>query len=115
MANYLKYQDYISTVEYSTEDRIFHGKVEMINDLVTFEAENSKDLEKNFQEAVEDYLETCKTLGKEPNRTYRGSFNIRLSPKIHRKLHQKAVTLGVSINNFLNTLLERELLTEQRI
>ena len=38
MSNILEYKGYIGRVEFSAEDKIFHGKLEFINDLVTFEA-----------------------------------------------------------------------------
>ncbi len=35
MKNYLEYKGYIGTVEFSAEDKIFFGKIQGINDLVT--------------------------------------------------------------------------------
>ena len=36
MSNTIEYKDYLGTVEYSNEDKCFFGKIEMIDDLVTF-------------------------------------------------------------------------------
>ena len=47
---------YIGSVEYSNEDKCFFGKLEMIDDLVTFEASTVDDLQKNFQDSVNDYI-----------------------------------------------------------
>jgi hypothetical protein len=58
VANFLKYRDFISKIEFSSEDQIFYGKVEMINDTVLFEAENSKELQSSFEEAVDDYIQS---------------------------------------------------------
>ena len=55
-----------NTIEYAPEEQSFFGKLEMIDDLVTFEADNAKELESNFQNAVEEYLYTCKSLGRAP-------------------------------------------------
>ena len=37
------YKDFIGTVHFSTEDEIFYGKIEGINDLVTFEGLSVKE------------------------------------------------------------------------
>ena len=55
--NAIKYKSYIGSVEYSNEDKCFFGKLEMIDDLVTFEASTVDDLEKFFQDSVDDYIE----------------------------------------------------------
>ena len=66
MANTIEYKGYIGSIEYSPEDKCFFGKLEMIDDLVTFEASTAQELEDNFHNSVNDYLETCKALGREP-------------------------------------------------
>lgn len=62
MVNTLEYKGYIGSVEYSREDRVFFGKIKMIDDLVTFESDRAEELEKVFQERVDDYLLTRKEL-----------------------------------------------------
>ncbi len=68
MFNTLEYNGYIDTIEYPQEDKCFFGKLDMINDLVTFEANNANDLEENFKNTVDEYIETCKELGREPKK-----------------------------------------------
>ncbi|NOX16462.1 MAG: type II toxin-antitoxin system HicB family antitoxin, partial [Epsilonproteobacteria bacterium] len=70
MANTIEYKGYIGSVEYSPEDKCFLGKLEMINDLVTFEAITAKELKQNFHNAADEYLQTCKQLGREPQKAY---------------------------------------------
>ena len=67
MSNLLEYKGYNGRVEFSAEDMIFHGKIESINDLVTFEATSVEALRNEFKRTVDDYLETCKKLDIEPN------------------------------------------------
>lgn len=64
--NRLEYKDYIATVNFSAEDEVFYGKIEGINDLVTFEGSSVDELKQSFEDSVDDYLETCKELGKKP-------------------------------------------------
>jgi predicted HicB family RNase H-like nuclease len=79
MKNYLEYKGYSGTVGFSAEDKIFFGKIQGINDLVTFEGTSVDELEQSFQESVLDYLETCKVLNKNPDKVFKGSFNVRVS------------------------------------
>lgn len=103
MENILKYKDYIGSVSFSADDMVFHGKIVGINDLVTFEAKEVGDLVNSFHEAVNDYIETCKQVGKQPEKTYKGSFNIRVSPELHRDAAITAKEKSVTLNDFVKT------------
>ena len=63
--NILEYKGYNTKIEFNSSDFVFRGKIEGIDDLVNFESENSKDIEKEFHKAVDDYLEFCKEVPKE--------------------------------------------------
>jgi predicted HicB family RNase H-like nuclease len=112
MKNYLEYDDYIGTVNYSAEDDVFYGKIEGINDLVLFEGESVSELKGNFKEAINDYLTTCEELGKEPNKVYKGVFNVRVPSNIHKKLSIIASKNGLKLNELVkktfNYLVENE-------
>lgn len=109
MANTIDYKGYIGSIEYASEDKCFFGKLEMIDDLVTFEADNAQELEANFQNAVDEYLETCEALGREPQKVYKGVFNVRIEPELHKKVYQEAVKAGVSLNSFVRQALSKEI------
>ena len=64
----MTYKNYRGTVEYSAEDRVFHGKVMGIDDLVTYEGESEDDLERDFRESVDEYIAFCAESGKTPDR-----------------------------------------------
>jgi predicted HicB family RNase H-like nuclease len=101
MENILTYKEYIGSVSFSAEDDIFHGKIEAINDLVTFEGESVRELKKAFKDAVDDYLETCKELGKSPDKTFKGSFNVRVTADLHRKAVVAATKKKITLNEFV--------------
>ncbi len=65
MTDRLKYKDFIGSVHYSAEDEVFYGKIEGVNDLVTFEGNTVAKLNKAFKDAVNDYLELCEQSGKQ--------------------------------------------------
>jgi predicted HicB family RNase H-like nuclease len=102
------YKDYYSTIHYNDEDEVFHGKIEGIDDLVTFEGESVAELKKAFQEAIDDYIKTCKEINKEPLKSYTGSFNIRIDPEIHKKAVRKATLAGISLNKFVEKAIEEK-------
>src|SRR6186713_2693849 len=106
MNDILQYKDYYASVHFSAEDEIFYGKILGINDLVSFEGSSVKELKKSFHEAVDDYLETCKEIGKEPNKTYKGSFNVRIPTSLHKEAAVFASTLNVSLNDFIKTAID---------
>ena len=105
MDNILKYKDYRATINYSAEDNVLFGKIEGINALVTFEAENVDELHTAFREAVEDYLAYCRDNGIEPEKEYKGSFNVRISPELHKQISIKAEQENVSLNKYVENAL----------
>lgn len=108
MKDVVRYKGFIGSVHYSDEDKVFHGKIIGIDDLVTFEGQSVKELIKAFHEAVDDYLALCKETGKEPPKSYKGSFNVRVSPDIHRQAAVKAAMIGISLNQLVHRALQRE-------
>jgi len=104
--NTLFYRDFIGSVNYSAVDHILYGKLEEIDDLVTFEGASVSELEVSFREAVDCYLALCEQQGKEPLKSYRGSFNVRVSPTLHRIAVEKSIMQGISLNQFVQKALE---------
>ena len=98
MKNILEYKGYHTKVEVDMESMVAYGKIEGINDLVTFETKNLSEVTKEFENAVDDYLEFCKEVGKAPDKEYKGTFNVRISPKLHKELAMLASKNGESLN-----------------
>ena len=86
MNNILEYKGYCGSVEYSAEDEVFFGRIIGIADHITFEGNSVRNLKRDFESSVDEYLESCKELGKEPEKSYKGSFNVRIKPALHRDL-----------------------------
>jgi len=97
----LKYKDFFGSVEYSAESECFFGKIIGTTDLVTFEGESVESLKNAFAEAVEDYIILCSEVGKEPQKAYKGSFNVRISPDLHKEAVMIASRNGISLNAFV--------------
>lgn len=113
MKNVLKHKDLLGSVSFSAEDEVFFGKVEGIDDLVTFEGTTVEELKSSFVEAVEDYLVLCQQVGKPFFKSFKGSFNVRVRPATHKHAYLKAVEMGVSLNQLVEKALDSFLENEK--
>ena len=104
----LTYKEFVGSVHFSAEDKIFYGKIEGINDLVTFEGKTVDVLIKAFHEAVDDYIELCKEAGKRPVKSCRGVFNIRIPAELHLKTVKLSALLGIPLNQFVQKSIQNE-------
>jgi len=95
---YLHYKDYTGSVEFSEEDSVFHGKVVGIKSLISFEGDSVTAIRDDFHHAIDEYLKFCAHNGREPEKPFRGSFNVRIGSDLHRKATLTAVARGVSLN-----------------
>lgn len=112
MKNILKYKGFIGSVNFSAEDRAFYGKIEGINDLVTFEGTTVDELEDAFKYMVEEHIQDCEQEGKPAEKSYKGSFNVRISPDLHRQAAQIASIQGITLNQLIQRAIQHELETE---
>ena len=101
MENVLRYKDFVGTVEFNSDDKVFHGKLAFITDLVTFEGTSVTELESAFAESVDDYLALCESIGKKPEKSFAGSFNIRMKPELHRRVAIASLEKGISLNQLV--------------
>ena len=108
MKDVLLHKGFIGSVHFSARDGVFYGKIEGISDLITFEGKSVKELVSAFHEAVDDYMSLCQEAGKEPLKSCKGSFNVRISSDLHSKALKKATVLGVSLNQLIQKAIENE-------
>lgn len=106
MNDILHYKGYYANVQFSADDEVFFGKLLGITDVVSFEGTTVKELKNAFIEAVDDYLATCEELDKEPEKMYKGSFNIRISPELHRKAAIISAGKNMSLNDFVRNAID---------
>jgi predicted HicB family RNase H-like nuclease len=107
MKDMLKYKNYFGSIHYNSEDRVFFGKIEFIRALVSYEGRDADTLVSSFEDAVDDYLANCKEQGVEPEKPFKGSFNVRVAPELHQKIAIAASQHGVSLNRFIAEALDR--------
>lgn len=96
-----QYKGYIGSVQVDFEGNTLTGKILHVLDLVTFVAETPAGLQAAFQEAVDDYLETCQELGRAPDKPFSGQFQVRIAPEEHRALAVEASRRGLGLNELV--------------
>lgn len=109
----LKYRGYEGSAEFDAEKLVCCGKLLFIDDLVTYESDSAPGLKKEFEAAVDDYIETCELVGKEPSKTRKGVFNVRVRPELHCDLAREAVRRNWKLNELVVRLLEDGLRKDQ--
>lgn len=97
----IEYRGYRGAVRYSAEDRLLHGRILGIEDVVNFEGEDVEKLEKAFHEAVDDYLALCEKLGRVPDREYSGRIPLRIDSALHRSVAIAADAAAKSVNSWI--------------
>lgn len=103
MTNSMNYRGYSARIEYDDEDGIFTGRLAGILDSLGFHAETVEGL----REAVEDYVETCEKIGREPQKAFSGQVVFRVDPEVHCKGALAAELSRKSLNQWAEEVLYR--------
>ncbi len=107
MRNVLKHNGYSGSVNYDADDRVFHGRVLGINDVIGFEGSSVAELEDDFRNAIDDYLVSCSERGKEPEKPFSGEFRLRLPSELHAAIAVQAKHNGKSLNGWVVDVCQR--------
>jgi predicted HicB family RNase H-like nuclease len=94
----VKHKGYEAVVGYDEDDRIFTGRVIDTQDVIAFDGASVAELETAFQAVIDEYLEDCTRIGKQPNKPFSGKFVVRIPPEDHRAAVVAAEKAGVSLN-----------------
>jgi len=106
-SNCVEYKGFLGSVEFDPEAGVLHGRIEFIEDLVTFEGTTVPMVVREFKAAVDDYLATCKEVGREPDVPFKGTFNVRVGPELHKRAAMAAKRSDRSLNDFVKEAVER--------
>jgi predicted HicB family RNase H-like nuclease len=107
--NTILYKGYVGTVEYDDEAGIFHGEVIGLRDVITFQGESVQELRQALKDSVDEYLDYCVEIGRNPEKPFKGELLLRVDPDTHKKIFIKAKSEGKSINRWISEAVEREL------
>lgn len=103
----LTYKGYTGWFSPDEDGEILHGRVINIRDTVTFEGTSIEEIREAFRESVDDYLEFCEELGKEPSKPYNGNLSLRTTPELHARIEQAARKRHKSANKYIEEVLDK--------
>ena len=109
MNNVLTHKGFIGSVQFSADDNVFFGKLEGINDLITFEGKTVQELKDAFYYMVDEHIRDCEAENISAEKSYKGSFNVRLTPELHLRVAVSAKTRGTTLNAFVKEAIESKL------
>jgi predicted HicB family RNase H-like nuclease len=108
----LEYKGYTGSIEYSKEDGLLYGKVLGIQGLISYEGTTGRELEADFIAAIDSYIADCKQESVAPEKPFKGSFNVRISPQLHQKAALLAMEDKMSLNSFVAESIRRRIMKE---
>lgn len=97
----LTYKNFIGSAEVDVEVGICFGKILFINDVINYQSDTPKELQQEFEDAVEDYIETCREINKDPEKSFTGQFNVRIPQEHHRQIAIFAAQKDSSLNSII--------------
>jgi predicted HicB family RNase H-like nuclease len=106
MKDMMEYKNYYGSVHYSDDDKVFYGRLEYIRSLIIYEGVDVNSIRKAFEEAVDDYLADCREEDVQPEKPFKGTFNVRLSSDLHRKAALTALERDINLNTIVTEALE---------
>lgn len=109
--NTLSYKGYTARIDFDDRDNILVGRLLGIKDIIAFHADNVTALREALAEAVEDYIETCAAVGKQPEKPASGKLLLRVPPELHAAALIRAKSLGKSLNQWATEILSRDIST----
>ena len=99
----MEYKGYVAAVEFDASAEILHGRV--VNSgpypIATFEATDARELRREFERSIDEYLAWCDQDGVQPKRPFSGRLNLRLGSELHAAVAAAAAASGVSINSWI--------------
>jgi len=107
MSDMMEYKGYFGTVEFSASDNVLFGKAVGISGLISYEGNSLQDLKADFEEAIDDYLTMCDEEGIQPQKVYKGKFNVRVSPELHKSLARYSAANGQTLNSTVEEAIRR--------
>ena len=98
-SNLLCHKGYHGSIEPSLSDGLLTGRVLLINESIVYAAQTVSDIQQAFEQAVDAYLACCAQQNVPPERPFRGQFNVRVAPALHKSAVLRAQADKTSLNN----------------
>ena len=107
LSDYLEYKGYLGTVEYSAEDNLLCGEVVgILKGLILYHGQTLENLKRDFEDAIDHYINCCEEEGKEPIQPSYGELNIKISPDLHKKLQIYSKNANIKTNEVIKAAIK---------
>ena len=83
--------------------------MDLHKDTVLYEGNSIDELRKDFENAVDFYLESCKERHVTPEMPAKAKVSLRIPPELHARVAAFAASAGTTINEFINRAIRHEL------
>ena len=107
MSNFMCYRGYTTNMVYDMEDKIIVGRVQDVDDIISFHGASVAEFESNFHLAIDDYLAAAEELGSLPEKPASGKVMLRIAPEVHAAALKAAARSGTSLNKWAESALGR--------
>ena len=109
MNSMLDYKGYHATITYDADDELFVGEVFGITDSLNFHGSSIEELKQMFAQSIDNYLDLCKQVGKDPEKEFKGSFNVRIPSELHRQIAMQAAQQKITLNQYVVNALNKSI------
>lgn len=109
--NMMMINGYRAVIQFDPEIEMFRGEFTGLNGSADFYADNVSTLRKEGEISLKVFLDECEKRGIEPRKSYSGKFQLRLPAELHEFAADAALARGQSLNQFIATAIEHELLS----
>ena len=109
MSSLMEYKGYHAKIEFDNYDKIFVGTVIGLNDVLAFHGKTVDELERSFRNCIDDYIDLCEEIDKQPEKEYKGVYNISISPEKYREAVLDAEEDGISLNDFVSEAIDEKI------
>lgn len=103
----IEYKGYMGVFAFDPERDTFHGTVINTNDVISFYGSSTAELRREMRKSVDEYLAFCREQGRSPEKPFSGKLILRTNPELHRRLALEAARQHVSMNAYVQELLEK--------
>ncbi|MDD2957216.1 MAG: type II toxin-antitoxin system HicB family antitoxin [Lachnospiraceae bacterium] len=107
MNSMMEYKGYHASIEYDADDNIFIGEVFGITDSLNFHGTTATELKGMFEQCIDNYLDLCAKIHKNPDKEFKGTFNVRIPSEMHKKAALAAAKQKITLNQYVAQAIDK--------
>ena len=105
--NSMQYKGYTASMDFDAADKIIVGRVQGIDDIITFHSASVAGFEAAFHKAVNSYVAACKQLEQAAEKPASGRLMLRVEPAVHAAAVKASARSGQSLNKWAEKALRQ--------